>query len=222
MDMIRKKDIQRYTIFWVIYWLGLMSFLSLVLKPMGVNAHETPYALASYFFISGCIGLKLFFPIKSLGYIKNTKTQLVLIFLSSLIFIFVGYIAKDFFILKDETRESLLRIGLVFPLFETSITIAKIADIFFQQSLILSLVLYLKEKSNSKRVTVGLFSGIFLIIHLPLFYLFGWIALYFIVPSIFAGAIFSTLILRSSIGLLYSFLLHQFFYIALGIGIRLI
>lgn len=189
---------------------------------MGINFLETPFLVGGYYLFFGGVGLRLFFPMESVDYFKDSRLQFLLIFLCLILSIILVLSLRELIPLSEVRKNYLLELKLYFPLFEIPITISKFADIFFQQSLILSLVLFLKEKSNSRRVTVGLFTAIFFIIHLPLFYVFGWTALYFILPSLFAGIIFSTLMLVSTYGLLFSFLVHQLFYIALGIVMRLI
>lgn len=219
---LSQKEIQKYTVSWVIYWLSIMGLLSLVFKPMGINYLENPHIVGSYYILSALIGLKFFFPVKSLHYFKDTKIQLALILLSLVVFIYLVIILKGLIPIGPEKRDSILQLKFYFPLFEVPITISKFADIFFQQALILSLVLFLKERTSSKRVTIGVFTAIFFVIHIPLFVIFGWSALYFIFPSLFAGIIFSTLILRDSFGLLHSFLVHELFYVLLGVGMRLL
>ena len=214
-------DIQRYTVKWLVYWIGVMAFYIFVLKPLGLNYADTFKIMSSYFVVAGCGGLYFFFPREARNYFKDTKTQLALILLSMLLFFFVTISLSGVVPISQEMTNTLLEYNFYYPLFKVGTTASKLADIFFQQTLILSIVLFLKQNCSSKRVAVAIFTFIFFVLHIPLLVVFGWLGFAFIIPSLFAGAIFSTFILNSRFGLFYSFAIHELFYLALGIIFRL-
>ncbi|MFT6632646.1 MAG: hypothetical protein ACJAS4_002611 [Bacteriovoracaceae bacterium] len=122
--------------------------------------------------------------------------------------------------LKASQTEIVKDIGLMFALFNIPTFIAKFSEIMFQQVLILTLVLGLEASGLPRKKNILIFTIGFLSLHLPLIFIFGVYGLLFIIPSSLAGLIFSFLILKYPNGHLYSILVHQFFYIILGMALR--
>lgn len=222
MERLKTKIIQTYTLKWLCYWLGVMGVFIYFMKPMGINHLDYFEVSAAYYFLTGLLGLFFFYPRIEISYFTERRLQLAFVLCSAFVFVVFVEVLNNTTVLKDSMRENLLALKFYFPFFEFGTSVTKLADIFFQQAMILSLVLTLKKQYESKRVVVGLFTVIFFLLHIPLFFNFGSTAIIFILPSLFAGAIFSTLILNSPHGLLHSFLIHEVFYILLGVIIRLI
>lgn len=219
---LKNTVIQKYTVKWVAYWLTIMGIYIYLMKPNGINQLNSFEISSTYYFLSGLMGLYFFYPRNELHYFTERRLQLAFILCSAFIFTGMIEVLRHLTELDQGMKDNLSSLQFYFPFFELSTSITKLADIFFQQSLILSLVLTLKKHCDSKRVAVSLFTLIFFLLHIPLFLNFGLTALIFILPSLFAGSIFSTLILNSTHGLLHSFLVHEFFYIILGVIIRLV
>ncbi len=207
---------------WSLWWLGLMGFYILILKPMGVSHNENTLFSNLYFILISIFSAKVYHVDKKLRDCSYLGKLLLFIVVSNLIFLILPNLLYDFFPLTAGTKDLLATTEFYFPLFELHITTVKIFDIIFQQVLIFALVMELKKFFESKRQIVYWFTISFLIIHLPLVFIFGWYSLIFIVPSLFAGILFSYLILNYQYGLLYSFIVHQIFYLGSGITIRVI
>lgn len=222
LDLFNNTEVRKRIVVWVSYWFLIMGTFIYVLKPAGFNYRDSFLAASIYFFMAGSIGLYFFLPRNSLEFFKDSKTQFALILLSLPIFILLGVSIKSFTVLSKDLAGWLEYLQLYFPFFEIGTTLSKFIDIYFQQAMILSLVLFLKEKSSSKIVCISIFTIVFFVLHFPLIINFGWMGFAFIIPSLFAGGIFSYLILTSSFGLFYSFLVHEFFYLALGLLLRMI
>lgn len=213
---------KRYLLGWLSYWLGSGAIFLYVLKPMGINHLERSDITFAYFLSIGFLGCLIFGGRRLLQYCQETKRQFKWIFLSFGGFLGMMIIVRNLIPIDPEIEMKLLEMKLHFPLLKLNLGFTKIADIFFQQALIISLVLYLKENFKQKREVVGIFTFMFFLLHLPLVFVFYWTSLAFIIPSLFAGILFSTFILSGRQGLLNSFLLHEFFYIIFAIVVRLL
>ena len=213
-----------HTILWVCYWEIVMVFYVKILNPLNITHHQNTSITISYFLIISFIGLTLFqTKARYIRYEKRNDKQLKYILLSFLFFLFVfPFIIREVTSFPQENLNFIMDIKFYYPLFEYKTSLSKLADIIYQQVLILSILLYLEEKVKKQSMVITIFTIAFLIIHIPLIALWGWFSFAFIVPSLFAGIIFSYLILGFKYGLLFSFIVHQAFYLAIGILMRIL
>jgi hypothetical protein len=211
---------QKVTITWIVYWLVIVGFLSVVLKNLGINYNDNYIFCFNYFIGFGLLGMKLF---KSLSLVQarfKNSNYISLFCISSLIYFGITLAVEYFIPLSLTQIEKVNEIGLLFPLFNIPTFIAKFGDIMFQQFLIISLVLGLKSSGLSDIKVIKIFTIAFLALHLPLVFIFQFYGLLFIIPSAIAGITFSYLILKFRNGHLFSILVHQFFYVILGVALR--
>ncbi|MBI5742786.1 MAG: hypothetical protein HZA25_03030 [Candidatus Niyogibacteria bacterium] len=96
--------------------------------------------------------------------------------------------------------------------------ISKSAEIVFQQTLIVLLALILRDAGLGLSGIRLIFAIVFTLAHLPLLLIDGWeIGSFFITAAAVASVFFPALILGVHYGFVYSFMLHQAFYVASGI-----
>ena len=98
--------------------------------------------------------------------------------------------------------------------------IAKLSDIIFQQIMIFILVLGLERQGHSHKNIITSFTITFLVLHLPLIVIFKTYGFVFIIPAAFAGTLFSYIILKFKQGPCISIIVHQGFYLILGVLMR--
>lgn len=207
---------------WFVVWLSVFGFYSLYLKPNAINYQDGGFELSAYFLIASLIGVKL---LNSFQLIRvKVESFKVIAILLALFSIFIGLSTlTDYKFPVSEPRLLWFReIGVLFPFFSVTSVISKSADIFFQQALIISLVLKLREFGISDKQNMKLFSVLFFLLHAPLIIVMSYSAFLFILPSIIAGLIFSYLILSFKNGVVYSVGVHLLFYYCLGIILRTI
>jgi hypothetical protein len=169
-----------------------------------------------YFTVASILATKLFYNKQ-----KLELTTVIIITSSLLIFSFIIPLLNEVYPLTITAISNLLEKGFYYPLLKVETSLTKACDVFFQQIMIYFFILkYLKYYDRKSDIIIK-FSVIFFIIHIPLFILFGWLALLFIIPSIIAGIVFSALILNLKNGLTYSFITHQLFYVCIAIGYRI-
>lgn len=220
-SIIGNRDIQFLILRWSAYWLLVMGAYIFVLKPLGISHKDNTLISSSYFIFIAAGGAYLY-DLKS--YFKNTQHAprlLLLILINSLIFLSIPATLNNTFPMSQELARYLLKQEFYFPFFTLEISTVKALEIIFQQILIFSLIISLQQKVKSKAQTISLFTLAFFTIHLPLVFVFGWLAFIFILPSMLAGLVFSYCILSYKYGLLYSVICHQLFYLLIGIAMRI-
>ena len=220
--LVEEKDIQIFTIKWLIYWgLGMGSYL-LFLNPFGIN-HLNKIEITIPYFLLFALGGGIVFNLKDkLNFVEEYRKQFYLILFISLAFFAFPFLVNPIMPMSEGTNAFLMKWKFFYPLFKMETSATKLADVIFQQTLIISLVLFLKEKCRNNKEAIITFTWVFLVLHLPLVFVFKVLSLIFIVPSLFAGIIFSYVIIEKKYGLFYSFLVHLGFYISTGIIFRLI
>lgn len=221
-SLLFNRKIQKYTLIWLVYWLSVMGFNIFVLKPSGINFLENTLGIVSYFLFFAIFGIFLLRKIGDSAPMDYCRFQVLLTLVSGLLFISISYGLGQLMPLEPEIALRVENRGFLYPLLLLETAIGKYSDLIFQQSLIVSMVLFLKRHCKSPREVVEAFTIIFFVLHIPLFLEFGWLALIFIMPSLFAGAIFSFVITFYRWGVLFSMLVHQGYYIGLAILFRLV
>lgn len=221
-SLLSEWKIQKFVLVWLAYWLSVMGFKIFVMKPMGFTFLDNVEYVIAYFVFFGVFGHFLLRSMGEMAPIRNYKMQIPVTLASGIIFAFISIGMRGYLPITPENELYIKNLGFLYPLLTTGTVLGKYADIFFQQTLILSLVLFLKQNCKRPREVVEIFTFVFFILHVPLFLEFGILALIFIIPSLFAGAIFSFLITFYSWGVLGSMLVHQYYYIAMAIILRLL
>jgi hypothetical protein len=157
--------------------------------------------------------------------VSDRKTrQIKWILVSFAVFIGVNPIVNAYIPASPELVEYLKDMHFYYPLFYYSSTFIKIADITFQQILIFIFLRKMKRLSGGDlEFSVLIFGFCFFLLHVPLFYLLKWAAFAFVIPCLFAGFIFSyfSLYYKRS-GLVWSFVIHELFYVVMGVLFRLL
>lgn len=220
VDLLLNKNLQIYIVKWLTYWFFSMGFYLLVLKPNGINYINHMYITMPYFLLCAFGGGVLFNNIGELRPTKEFRVQVLLFLSISVLFIFFPPILGRFFHLSEPIKQYLIEQTMQFPLFTLKSSLTKWADLLFQQTLIISLVLKLKKLADSQKDSILFFGTIFFLLHLPLFFILSLSSLFFIIPSVIGGLCFATLILKFEYGIIYSIALHMLFYFSLGIILR--
>lgn len=215
-----RRRITQTVLIWLAIWLILGGFLSYVIMPLGIDYFNGRYLTALYFLLSAGAGLFYYKVDRLLDHHAPFRTQLLLMVFMTTLILACGYLVNLYFPLNAEQTARIHASKLVFPLFTFGTWIAKLADVGFQQVYIFALLKELRAGGLGKKQCIRLFGAVFGVLHLPLLLLLGFKGVYFIVPSLFAGVIFSYLILYSRRGLFYSFAVHLMFYFTLGVVLR--
>lgn len=201
-------------------WLGIVGFLTLVLKKLGFDYNKNFILFSLYFILWSMIGTSLF-KTKELIRGRFQKSNFIYLFFAPTLVCFLLTLLVEYKIPLSPEQVSVLNdIGLMFPLFNVPTFVAKFADIIFQQIMIFSLVLGLDRQGYSHPKIMKYFTIAFLGLHIPLIFIFKLYGLLFIAPAGLAGYIFSFLVLKFKNGLLLSILVHQVFYLVLGTVLR--
>lgn len=208
-----KQDTFKFTVILGTFWIFIMGFLNLVLKERGID-YDSGWAITSLFFLGSALAFNYW-----TSSIKITKSH-IKAYLKVIIVFLLLVISIDFiFPISMFKKLEIISSKILFPLFRWNIFIAKTSDIIFQQILI-NILVESYIKNFDRKQSVKYFGQFFAVIHLPLFYLFGLKALYFILPSVIGGLLFAYLIAYFHRGYLLSLSCHFFFYILLGIFLR--
>lgn len=222
------KEIQDLTpaevkkiILWVFAWMLVTTISNLVLIRNGYTYAKSPEIITPYFLFFSAIGFYYWNLKNKLSHFAEYTQQSIFIALVFALAILICYFIKELLPLSAEVLSKIPENKLELPQFSSNFMISKFAEIIFQQTYILALLHALKSHSDDDIKTIKIFTIFFTLIHVPLVVILGWQAFYFIIPSFFAGFIFSYLLLKYRYGLVYSFAVHTGFYIALGAYLRL-
>ncbi len=213
---------KKVTFTWFSYWCAIVRVLVFALKPMGYDYNNNYILFSIYYLFSGVLGVKIFDSYELILKKNQGTNHLYFFIVPTFIFFISTVLIGHYYPMTDTQISKFVDMGIMFPLFNIPTFIAKLGDIIFQQLMILSLVLGLENSGMNKKKIVILFTGVFLILHLPLLGIFKTFGLLFVIPSVIAGGVFSYLILNYKNGHFYSVLVHQSFYLILGIILRVI
>lgn len=204
---------------WVALWLSFGALQNYILKPyLGLDGSN---AFSSLFFLVCAILAIYIYKVKSLfSHHETIKMQSLFILLCTIFVVALGAVYNHFNPVDPSKVDYIKNELFSFPLFYTNTWVAKWSDVAYQQVMLVCVLTALSTTSITQKQRV-IFSSIgFAVLHFPLLILFGWRGFYFIIPSIFAGFIFTYLISYWRYGIFYSFAIHLSFYLALGILIR--
>lgn len=208
-------------VLWMIYWLGVSGTTVYVL-PHFLNADQfnNSWILCIHFAFFAVISAIFFRVHESLPHLTQMRWQILSILVLAVAFVGLTSLYDTSFILNDKARESIMRSRLFYPLFSVQTTTPKVFDIIFQQITIFGFIKYLLSRNFEKKHVLLTLWLAFACIHTPLMLLGGiyWVTL--VVPSLFAGLLFSYTILKFKYGLASSFALHFLFYFSTGIALR--
>lgn len=212
--------IRNFTFIWILQWLVVAGGTFYILPFFNADQLNHVEITATYFLVSAALGV-WFYRIDSVfaHHASFKKQGLIILFLFAAIFSICTTI-NMFFPINEGTQQQIQATKFYFPLFKYSTLLAKICDISFQQVFILGILKKLKEENLNNSQAVKVFSVAFFILHLPLMYTMKFVSLYFIVPSLIAGVIFSYLILNYRFGWVKSFAVHLGFYLFIGLYFR--
>lgn len=207
--------------FWAFFWLMVVGGSIYTLPPTGLEYIHNFHFVSAYFMIFALVGGYYYRVDRVLSHHVKLSRQLSYIIPYSILIAGGSLFIETTFPVGSIAFENILVSKFYFPLFRSEILITKFFDIVFQQTFIYGILKKLKELGVSDRRAFGLFSVSFFFIHLPLVFNMRWTALYFIIPSLGAGMMFSYLILKFRYGLFYSFALHFMFYFLISLYLRL-
>ena len=211
---------QRKVLFiWLTQFFFGMGVLNLVLKPMGINYKDNTLITNTYFILL-FLAVAYYYRLHHLLKDKKVQLNLILVLLASLGFILITPWLAQSFPLKESTSKILYKFKYYYPLWEIPISTTKALDILFQQVLLWSLMLKLKEYYTEQRPAIILFTTAFFMLHIPLFYVFGLFSLVFTLPSLLAGLLFSYVLFNYQLGWFFSLAIHQVYYLGAALILR--
>ena len=208
----------RFILKWLVYWLSVMGGYAFILKPLGFTYYNKWFGVFSYFIFFSYIGIVFFWrPQEKFNFKKNLINYFVII-----LFYMLSSLSLNFFFpLSSNVIFHIKKLGILFTYLTFGTLLSKLADVFFQQVLIIGMVYRLSFLRKQVKVVMLAFCLIFFILHLPLFFLFGIEAFIFILPSLFAGGFFAWVLLKFKYGISYSLAVHLSFYCIAAYGFRL-
>lgn len=221
LDHYYKNKIQTLLILWSLFWLIIAGGSIYILPRFGADHLNKFYLTSIYFFSFAIFGGYYYKITETLPHKAPFKKQLSFMIIASLILITTCLLINYNYQIKNDTYKQIITSNFYFPLFQIETLITKLCDVSFQQVFIFGILKKLKEQNQSNVKATVLFGFCFFIIHLPLFLNLNLYAFFFIIPSIFAGLIFSYLILNFRYGQSMSFSIHLLFYFLIGIYFRL-
>lgn len=202
---------------WTLLWFGVGLIISYAVNMPSYDSLKLYYFTCAYYVAAAGFGIYYYKVKAMMNHHDSFQKQLLLIIVLYVCSFAAGVMLNSYFPISEERQQQIIATSLFFPLWTTETWAIKLAEIIFQQAFIFAILHHIGrifEYSKQKKMTV--FALTFTLIHIPLLLFFGWRGLYFIIPSFFAGFIFSYLILTYRLGLFYSFLVHIGFYFALG------
>jgi hypothetical protein len=205
---------------WILFWFIVAGGPIYVLPIFIADQLHLFYITSIYFFSFALIGAYYYNITEVFPHHASFKKQLVPIFLISLFTTLACLFVSWQFPVSDVVQNKIMLSKFYFPLFNIETILTKLCDISFQQVFIYGILKKLKSQNIRNREVLTLFSVSFFIIHVPLSFSLKLYALYFIIPSCFAGIIFSYLILNYRHGFVKSFSTHLMFYFLVGLYIR--
>jgi hypothetical protein len=215
--------VQRLILTWSAFWLLIAGGSIFLLRLVGADHLNNFLITAGYYSFFALFGICFYKNRKAIDLHAPFVKQAMLIGLGALIISTLCLIVNELYPLQQKSYNRIIRDGFYFPLFRFETISTKLADVAFQQVFIFSLIRDLKglddDRLDNKKVSLY-FSLAFFSIHLPLVFVMGWVAIYFIIASFFAGGVFSYLILNYRYGPSLSFLAHLSFYFFIGIYLR--
>jgi len=198
---------------------AVMYFAESQFRKKKAWAYPYDFVLSLYFLGLSSVVLFLFFYVGTV-YTWLNYLPLTFCFVASIYAVSVGlyHVAKKYLVApRDFMLEKPFYVWLKL---EDSYIPSKLSNIFFQQTVIVALVLRIYEYFPEIWLLSLFFGLVFGAVHLGMFLYESrkW-ALYYIVPSFFSGAIFPYLLLSTKYGFLYTLLIHWGFYLFSGLGV---
>lgn len=208
---------------WTLFWLAVVGGLNYILPLFGLDYEKGFLLCTLYFSFFAGLGIYHYRLKESLAHHLPFQHQFLLIAVLSVLALAFGLLVAQAFPISEEKIAHIRSTRVLFPLFNFGTWLTKLADITFQQVFIFALLKELQRETPLPKDKIIIVAGTaFAILHLPLLFLLGWHGLYFIVPSVFAGFLFTSLIMYLRRGIFYSYSLHLIFYVLLGMGLRYI
>lgn len=193
---------------WICCWL-VVKGIAYYFSASGQYYIDKTLFFAGHFFTSAIICYFLFKP--------SIDPYLLTISSQSLVFLFlflVGVTLLHWHSHRLFPVEQLMSNKYVFTRFDKRYVFAKIFDITYQQTLIITLVSLLVTQGYSQTTIYLLFALLFGVLHLPLIKIRGKVfGIYFTLAAIGAGFFFPYLLIHFPSGVVYSYMLHWSFYI---------
>lgn len=186
----------------------------------GLNYLKNPVFSTSYYILGALLGIFLLGR-DSFSNIISNKKHCGLILIQLVLFLVLPSVINMKFPIDTHVLPLVIEKKFFFPLFDIRVSVSKLAEIIFQQSLILVMIHFLRQKLPSRNDIVRVFTIIFFLMHTPLVILFELkTALIFILPSLLAGFLFSYSIVKFKYGVALSYGVHLGFYLVVGLLYR--
>lgn len=217
---LQKKDIH-FIIKWLALWGLWMGFYLTVLKKNGYNYLSHPQYIAPYFGLAALFGAWYYNFKSEFKKLNSLLPQVLGLAICSLVFFIVPHFLAKYTPLSDERFHKILKLEFFYVLFTPGSILTKWVEIFFQQFFIWGFVHYFRNLGLQKWSLIRLFGAVFFVLHIPLFFEFGFMGIVFILPSLFGAMAFAYCVLSLKHGYVWSTALHHIFYLVLATGMRL-
>lgn len=208
---------------WFLFWWGFIY----ILRRQGVD-HLRHYGYAAAYFLAAAATIVYIFAdyFKELALLKPAQSALAQAsgFNELPFFWILVLFAADIVVYHALRRARFGQMEFIahhphteFLAINDRYLISKSAEIVFQQTLIVLLALILRDAGLGLNGIRLIFAIVFTLAHLPLLFIDGWeIGSFFITAAAAASIFFPALILGTHYGFVYSFMLHQAFYVVSG------
>lgn len=221
VKMSIEASVRKIIAIWLLAWLLVVGGAIYLLPEARLDHSNTFHLISVYYLFCAIIGGYFYRVSESVPNQATFFSQYSGVVLFSAALIATCLMIEAGFPVGSGVLNKISLSKFFFPLFRSEILLTKFFDILFQQVFIIGVLRELKQQQLSDRKTMYLFAFGFFLLHLPLTMSIGAQAIYFILPSLFAGVVFSYLILKLRYGLFASFAMHFFFYLLVGLWLRI-
>lgn len=213
--------ILKIVIKWTLLWIAVVGSLNYLIVPLGFDYDSGYLVCTLYFLFFAGLGIYHYRVRESLSHHVPFRHQFLLSGTLTAAALAISFLVARSFPIDAQKIAAIKSSHVLFPLFNYGTWLTKLADITFQQVFIFALLKELGRETTLTKDKIVLVAGTaFALLHLPLLFMLGLYGLYFIVPSVFAGFLFTYFIMNFRRGIFYSYSLHLVFYLLLGIALR--
>lgn len=207
-------------ILWSLYWLAVVGATIYILPPLGIDQFHNWFLTSGYFLFFCYISIVRLGSYFLKSGLQISRKEWIVISLAAGCLLAACLIVQNLFPIGPVVFDRINSSQFYFPNFSIGSIIAKICDVLFQQLNCYLLLRTLRQKGLSQNVTICVFSILFFLLHTPLWLSASEEIRSLVFPSLFAGILFSGLIVKVRNGLAWSFCAHLCFYFLIGLIIR--
>jgi hypothetical protein len=206
-------------IIWILFFVTVFVLADFLFISRGINYFHKFYIVAIYYLICSALAF-LFYRDLVCSYFQKANTWLVLILIGvvALSLLIIPHLDKKWRIPKNFSAK---QNRLFFLRMDYRMLTAKVADIFFQEIMILALLLILSGGGVRFEVISWIFVLVFPVAHLLLIFTEGWFSLFYILSALLGSIFLPLVILKTDSGFYWAIASHWVIYLVGRFGFGL-